>query len=205
MQTAYRCNRISTVGSVSENEELLVEFLSKKRKCALEEALMPEVGKELPRTSWKKVHSKVKKTRILQCCSRYQEQALARGDGIFIVWATWKQSSFALKVDVVGSFFISAQHTVSWKPSCDVSPGCVTNAWETAERLRVWQLQCWQENAPGRLSRPFSICEPVGRKCFLLSLNRSLGNGNVMKWKSFGFLKYVVSTYTPAMLFWHAV
>lgn len=24
---------------------------------------------------------------------------------------------------------------------------------------------------------------------------------NIMKWKSFGFLKYVVSTFTPAMLF----
>lgn len=163
MQTAYRCNRISTVGSVSENEELLVKFLSKKRKCALEEALMPEVGKELPRTSWKKVHSKVKKTRILQCCSRYQEQALARGDGIFIVWATWKQSSFALKVDVVGSFFICSAHSELkaqlWCESrlCYKCLGnsreapCLTAAvlagectWETQQTfLYLWA--CWQK------------------------------------------------------------
>lgn len=160
----------------------------------LKRALEPEVGKELPWTIWKKVHSKLKV--ISQCCSRYQEQALDRGDGTCIFRATWKQSSIALKVDVAGSFFISAQHTVSWSSSCDVSPGCVTNAWETAKRLCVWQLQCWQENAPGRLSRPFCICEPVDRKCFLLSPNRHLGNGIIMKWKSFLYLhsSYAVLT-----------
>lgn len=45
MQTAYRCNRISTVGSISENEELLVKFSSKKRECAPEEGLSAWSGK----------------------------------------------------------------------------------------------------------------------------------------------------------------
>lgn len=53
----------------------------------------------------------------------------------------------------------------------------------------------------GRLSRPFCMCESSDRKWVLLYLNRSLGNENIMKWKSFGFLKYVLSTFTPAMLF----
>lgn len=45
MQTAYRCNRISTVGSISDNEELLVKVTFKKRKCALEEGLSAWSGK----------------------------------------------------------------------------------------------------------------------------------------------------------------